>query len=53
MDTNSLIMSIAPKSPYRSVWQAFLGGDYNLCSLMLNIDKNRKSSILGNMLYPQ
>ena len=51
LDTNSLIMSIAPKSPYRSVWQAFLGGDYNLCSLMLNIDKNRKSSILGNMLY--
>ena len=31
LDTNSLIMSIAPKSPYRSVWQAFLGGDYNLC----------------------
>ena len=24
-------MSIAPKSPYRSVWQAFLRGDYNLC----------------------
>lgn len=31
LDTNSLIMSIAPKSPYRSAWQAFLGGDYNLC----------------------
>ena len=31
LDTNSLIMSIASKSPYRSVWQAFLGGDYNLC----------------------
>lgn len=31
LDTNSLIMSIAPKSPYRSVWQASLGGDYNLC----------------------
>ena len=31
LDTNSLIMSIAPKSPYRSVWQAFLRGDYNLC----------------------
>ena len=31
LDTNSLIMSIAPKSPYRSVWQTFLGGDYNLC----------------------
>ena len=31
LDTNSLIMSIASKSPYRGVWQAFLGGDYNLC----------------------
>lgn len=31
LDTNSLIMSIAPKSPYRSVWQAFLRGEYNLC----------------------
>ena len=31
LDTNSLIMSIAPKSPYRSIWNAFLRGDYNLC----------------------
>ena len=31
LDTNSLIMSIAPRSPYRNVWQAFLRGDYNLC----------------------
>ncbi len=31
LDTNSLIMSIAPKSPYRKVWDAFLRGDYNLC----------------------
>ncbi len=31
LDTNSLIMSIAPKSPYREVWDAFLKGDYNLC----------------------
>ena len=31
LDTNSLIMSIAPKSLYRRVWQAFLRGDYNLC----------------------
>ena len=31
LDTNSLIISIAPNSPYRSVWQAFLRGDYNLC----------------------
>lgn len=31
LDTNSLIMSISPRSPYRSVWRAFLEGDYNLC----------------------
>lgn len=31
LDTNSLIMSIAPKSPYRCVWNAFLRGIYNLC----------------------
>lgn len=31
LDTNCLIMSIAPKSPYREVWNAFLRGDYNLC----------------------
>lgn len=31
LDTNCLIMSIAPKSPYRKVWDAFLRGDYNLC----------------------
>ncbi len=31
LDTNSLIMSIAPKSPYREVWNAFLRGDYSLC----------------------
>ena len=32
LDTNCLIISIAPKSPYRKVWDAFLRGDYNLCS---------------------
>ena len=31
LDTNSLIMSISPRSPYRSVWQSFLCGDYTLC----------------------
>lgn len=31
LDTNCLIMSIAPKSPYRPVWNAFLRGDYYLC----------------------
>lgn len=31
LDTNSLIMSIAPNSPYRCIWQSFLNGDYTLC----------------------
>lgn len=31
LDTNCLIMSISPRSPYRCVWQAFLCGDYTLC----------------------
>jgi uncharacterized protein len=31
LDTNSLIMSIAPKSRYRCIWNAFIRGDYNLC----------------------
>lgn len=31
LDTNSLIMSISPNSSYRSVWDAFLRGDYTLC----------------------
>lgn len=31
LDTNTLIMSISPKSRYRKVWDAFLGGEYNLC----------------------
>ena len=31
LDTNSLIMSISPNGSYRSVWDAFLRGDYTLC----------------------
>ena len=31
LDTNCLIMSIAPKSPYRPIWDTFLRGDYSLC----------------------
>ena len=31
LDTNCLIMSIAPSSMYRRVWQAFLNGEYTLC----------------------
>lgn len=31
LDTNCLLMSLSPRSPYRSVWQAFLCGKYTLC----------------------
>lgn len=31
LDTNCLLMSIAPDSRYRYVWKAFLRGDYTLC----------------------
>lgn len=31
LDTNALIMCIAPKSRYRRAWQSFLAGDYILC----------------------
>lgn len=31
LDTNCLIMSISPRSIYRSVWQVFLNGGYTLC----------------------
>lgn len=31
LDTNSLIMSISPRSPYRKVWDAFIEDKYTLC----------------------
>lgn len=31
LDTNCLLMSLSPRSPYRGVWQAFLCGKYTLC----------------------
>lgn len=31
LDTNALIMSISPHSPYHQVWQSFLQGEYTLC----------------------
>lgn len=31
MDTNALLMCIAPQSAYRKAWQAFLEGKYVLC----------------------
>lgn len=51
LDTNSLIMSIAPKSPYRSVWNAFLRGDYNLC--VSNEIIEEYSEVLARNLSPR
>lgn len=51
LDTNSLIMSIASKSPYRSVWQAFLGGDYNLC--ISNEIMEEYAEVLARIISPR
>ena len=31
IDTNCLLQIIAHKSPYRPIWEAFLGGRFDLC----------------------
>ena len=51
LDTNSLIMSIAPRSPYRKVWNAFLSGDYNLCASNEIIEEY--SEVLSRNISPQ
>ena len=51
LDTNCLIMSIAPKSPYRNIWNAFLRGDYNLC--VSNEIIEEYSEVLARNLSPQ
>ena len=51
LDTNSLIMSIAPKNPYRKVWNAFLKGDYNLC--VSNEIIEEYSEVLSRNISPQ
>lgn len=51
LDTNSLIMSIAPRSPYRKVWNAFLRGDYNLC--VSNEIIEQYSEVLSRNISPQ
>ncbi len=50
LDTNSLIMSIAPKSPYRKVWDAFLRGDYYLC--VSNEIIEEYAEVLGRNISP-
>ena len=51
LDTNSLIMSIAPRSPYRKVQNAFLRGDYNLC--VSNEIIEEYSEVLSRNISPQ
>ena len=51
LDTNCLIISIAPKSPYRKVWDAFLRGDYNLC--VSNEIIEEYSEVLSRNISPQ
>ncbi len=51
LDTNSLIMSIAPKSPYRKIWDAFLKGDYQLC--VSNEIIEEYAEVLARNISPQ
>ena len=44
-------MSIAPRSPYRKVWNAFLSGDYNLC--VSNEIIEEYSEVLSRNISPQ
>ena len=44
-------MSIAPRSPYRKVWNAFLRGDYNLC--VSNEIIEEYSEVLSRNISPQ
>ena len=55
LDTNSLIMSIAPKSPYRKVWNAFLKGDYNLCvsNEKCIVTEDKHFRVLENIPFPK
>ena len=46
-----MIISIAPKSPYRKVWDAFLRGDYNLC--VSNEIIEEYSEVLSRNISPQ
>ena len=51
LDTNSLIISISPRSPYRKVWNAFLRVDYNLC--VSNEIIEEYSEVLSRNISPQ
>ncbi len=51
LDTNALIMSIAPASAYRSIWDAFLRGEYNLC--VSNEIIEEYSEVLARNLSPR
>ena len=50
LDTNVVLMSIAPKSSYRKIWDDFLGGKYHLC--ITNEIVEEYSEILARYVNP-
>lgn len=50
IDTNCLLQIIARKSPYRSIWDAFLKGRYELCVSNEILDEYQE--ILGQQITP-
>ena len=50
LDTNVVLMSIAPKSSYRKIWDDFLDGKYHLC--ITNEIVEEYSEILATYVSP-
>ena len=52
LDTNCLIMSISPRSPYRSVWQSFLD-----CAIVANarciVSEDKHFNVLKTVAFPK
>ncbi|MBR1550408.1 MAG: putative toxin-antitoxin system toxin component, PIN family [Bacteroidales bacterium] len=50
IDTNCLLQVIARRSPYRPIWDAFLGGRFDLCVSDEILDEYQE--ILGQQINP-
>ena len=50
IDTNCLLQIISKKSPYRPIWDAFLGGRFDLCVSNEILDEYQE--ILGQQTTP-
>ena len=50
LDTNCLLMSIAVRSPYRCIWDAFLDNGYTLC--VSNEIIEEYTEVLGRNISP-